>query len=339
MCPRKTDYYGQESCEVKNHLPRVDTTAIEEDLIEGLTCKSKRISSIHFYDAEGSRLFEEITNLPEYYPTRIEKGLLKELSRRLAGTLKHIDIVELGSGDNSKISILLDAVPPDKLESLRYIPVDVSISAIEESVDDLVDTYPGLTIHGMAADFTKQLHRIPDGGRRLFCFLGSTIGNLMREESIEFLRKLREVMRDGDTLLVGFDMIKDRAALERAYNDGCGVTARFNKNILSVVNGILGTDFDPEGFEHVAFYNDEDSRIEMHLRALKDQKISCPKSRSPIVIKRGEMIHTENSHKYSEETIEEMAAGAGLEIQDRITDENGWFSLVRFRRADADSND
>jgi L-histidine N-alpha-methyltransferase len=338
MNPRETNYQEQENCEVKNHLPHVDMTSVEEEIIEGLTCKNKRISSVHFYDAEGSRLFEEITTLPEYYPARTEKDLLEELSRRLGGTLKHIDIVELGSGDNSKISILLDAVPPDKLDSLRYIPVDVSLSAIEESVDDLVDSYPGLTIHGMAADFTKQLHRIPDGEKRLFCFLGSTIGNLSRDESIEFLRSLRNVMREGDTLLVGFDMIKDKGTLERAYNDSRGVTAEFNKNILNVANDILGTNFDPDKFEHVAFYSDEYSRIEMHLRALEDLEITCPKLTDPIRIERGEMIHTENSHKFSEEMIEELAAGAGLKIQDWTTDSNQWFYLVRFQKADENPN-
>jgi L-histidine N-alpha-methyltransferase len=242
--------------------------------------------------------------------------------------LKDIDIVELGSGDCSKISILLEAVPSRFLRSVRYIPVDVSQSVVEESAAILVSTFPGMSIHGVVADFMKQLDLIPKGLRRFFCFLGSTVGNLSKEDAIGFFRNLGKAMRTGDMLLLGTDMVKDKEILEKAYNDSAGVTAEFNLNILNVVNNIANTNFHPEAFEHMAFYNEELSRIEMHLKAIEDLEVVSPFIEENIIIRKGETIHTENSHKFTSERIEDFASAACLEIQHIFSDEKKWFSLI-----------
>jgi L-histidine N-alpha-methyltransferase len=313
---------------VDNFLLKIGRDAVIRDITEGLTCCEKHISCIYFYDAVGSKLFEEITRLPEYYPARTEKRLLSEAAFHVCNELKDIDIVELGSGDCSKISILLEAVPSHFLPSVRYIPVDVSQSVVEESAAILVSTFPGMSIHGVVADFMKQLDLIPKGLKRFFCFLGSTVGNLSKDDTVGFFRNLGKAMRDGDMLLLGADMAKDKDVLERAYNDNAGVTAEFNRNILNVVNNIAGTNFRPEAFEHVAFYNEELSRIEMHLKAKEDLEVVSPFIEEKIIIRKGESIHTENSHKFTREHIKNFASAAGLEIQRIFTDEKKWFSLV-----------
>jgi L-histidine N-alpha-methyltransferase len=314
-----------------NHMPDIDEDRVIGDLLKGLTCSRKYISCVYFYDAKGSKLFEKITRLPEYYLTRLEKDLLREAALELGSTLHDTDIIEFGSGDCSKISILFDAVPPDDMGSIRYVPVDVSRSAVEESADILVDLFPGLAIHGIIADFERRFSCIPEGTGRLFCFLGSTIGNFSNGRAVKFLSDLREVMRPDDMLLVGFDMVKEKEIIERAYNDSSLVTAEFNKNILNVVNALAGTNFTPDTFEHVAFYNGIDSRIEMHLRALEDLVISCPHVPDGIRIVRGETIHTENSHKYTTERMEELVSRAGLKVQTRYTDGDEWYSLALLR--------
>ncbi|MFW6121563.1 MAG: L-histidine N(alpha)-methyltransferase, partial [Petrotogales bacterium] len=164
---------------------------------------------------------------------------------------------------------------------------------------------------------------------KVFCFLGSTIGNLSMKKAQQFLVQLSEIMHSGDLLLLGFDMVKNKDILEKAYNDSKNVTERFNKNILNVVNSHIGTNFDPDNFEHVAFYNERFSRIEMHLKAIKDIEISCPSLPSNIYIEKGDTIHTENSYKFTDENVKSLAFGAGLEIQNIFTDRNKWFSLVQ----------
>jgi L-histidine N-alpha-methyltransferase len=313
---------------VDNFLLKIGTDAVIQNIAEGLTCREKYISCIYFYDAAGSKLFEKITRLPEYYLSRTEKSLLSQAAFHICNKLKDIDIVELGSGDCSKISILLEAIPSRFLRSVRYIPVDVSQSVVEESAAILVSTFPGMSIHGVVADFMKQLDLIPKGLTRFFCFLGSTIGNLSKRDTIEFFHNLGKAMRTGDMLLLGADMVKSIDVLERAYNDSAGVTAEFNLNILNVVNDIANTNFNPEAFEHVAFYNEEFSRIEMHLKAKKDLEVASPFIEGKIIIRKGETIHTENSHKFTPERIKDLASTAGLEIQHIFTDEKKWFSLI-----------
>lgn len=314
---------------IENLLPRIGKEDLIRKIVAGLTCRPKYIPSVFFYDAAGSKLFERITHMAEYYPTRTEKALLWKLAPRLGNTIKDMDIVELGSGDCSKISILFDCIDGLAIDTIRYVPVDVSRKAIEESADVLTSIYPKLTVHGVVADFLTQLHLLPSGRKRLFCFLGSTIGNLTEEQQSSFLWTLAQLMRPSDSLLLGLDMVKPKEVLEKAYNDNAGITAAFNRNILKVVNGLSQTDFDPDAFDHVAFYNERDYRIEMHLEARKDMVITSPVIPSPIVVNRSERIHTENSHKFTPARITELIGAAGLETESILMDPNQWFSLVR----------
>jgi L-histidine N-alpha-methyltransferase len=322
---------------VINFLPKLGKDDLRKEIIAGLTATNKSISSKFFYDAAGSKLFEEITQLPEYYLTRTEKSILKKVALEIGSDLKDLDIIELGSGDCSKISILFNAMPLRCIESVRYMPVDVSHTAIEESVSILLNNFSGLEIQAVVADFTRQLKLIPAGAKRLFCFFGSTIGNLTRDQAMQFINNLSDLMKAGDMLLLGVDMVKRKDILENAYNDSKNVTADFNRNILNVVNGFLATDFKPDDFEHLAFYNEEYSRIEMHLKALTNLEISSPHLAENIFIEKGECIHTENSHKFTDEFIDEFAEASGLEIKNRFTDDNKWFSIIQFYKIKKDS--
>ena len=238
-------------------------------------------------------------------------------------------IVELGSGDCSKISILLEAIHEDHLKTIKYIPVDLSQSAIEESANLLSERYPLVKIHGIVADFMRQLPLIPKAINRLFCFFGSTIGNLHRKQSLEFIVNISENMLPGDQLLLGLDMVKSKSILENAYNDNKQVTAAFNKNIMNVVNSLADTDFNPDHFEHVAFYNDEEARIEMHLKAKKSVEVICPYMDKKITIQKGETIHTENSYKFTAKHISHFGLYSGLEINNVFSDPENRFSLVQ----------
>lgn len=313
-----------------NLLHKMGEGDLRQEIIVGLTSNNKYISSKFFYDEIGSKLFEEITQLPEYYPTRTEKSILKNLAQEIGDRLKNVDIIELGSGDCSKISILFSEMPPKSLESIRYIPVDVSQAAIEKSAEILIDNFPGLEIKGVVADFTKQLKLIPKSQKRVFCFFGSTIGNFTREQAERFISELNMIMQPGDVLFLGVDRIKNKEILERAYNDKKNVTARFNRNILNVVNSLMDTNFIQADFEHVAFFNREESRIEMHLKAKKDLEINSPYLEDKITIKKDETIHTENSYKFTDKYIRKLASVSGLKIKKIYTDKNKWFSIVEF---------
>ncbi len=320
---------------VESCLPSIGGDTIARTILSGLSASPPRISSMFFYDAAGSKLFEEITRLPEYYPARTEKMLLAQAADSLGRELRDIDIVEIGSGDCSKISIILNAIPARNLTEIKYVPVDISQSAIEESAATLVSRFPGLRIHGVVADFLTQLDRIPKGHKRLFCFLGGTLGNLDHADARLFFDILRSCMQPHDLLLLGVDMVKPADILEAAYNDSSGVTAAFNRNILNVVNKLTGCNFDPLAFEHIAFFNGAFSRIEMHLRALRDMVISSARHSHKSALTKGEMIHTENSYKFTRESLEELLLPAGLRITRTMTDDNGWFSLFSIRKASA----
>ncbi len=322
---------------VLNFLPKIGKDSLRREIIAGLTSHKKHISSKFFYDAVGSKLFEEITRLPEYYLTRTEKSILQEVAHNTASKMKDLDIIELGSGDYSKISILFKAMPSECIESVKYIPVDVSQSAIKKSANTLLNKFPALKIQGIVADFTRQLKLIPTRTKRLFCFFGSTIGNFSQEKATQFMNNLSEVMHSGSGLLLGVDMVKNREILERAYNDSRNVTQAFNRNILNVVNSLIGTDLKPQDFEHVAFYNQEHPRIEMHLKAKKDIEISCAYLPKKIIMRKGETIHTENSYKYTNHSINKLASASGLEIKNRFTDKNNWFSVIQLYKKEENS--
>jgi L-histidine N-alpha-methyltransferase len=241
------------------------------------------------------------------------------------------DLIELGSGATVKVRILLDAAGKHSRGSMRYIPVDISESAITGACDDLLALYPELHVLGIVADFTQQMDAIPIEHPSMICFLGGTIGNMDPEESTAFLRGISQNLKPGDRVMVGFDMVKDRCLMEAAYNDSRGITARFNKNILGVLNHQLEADFDDGDFDHLAFFNGAESRIEMHLVANKDVHVRIQSIGLEIEMERGETIHTENSRKFTKESIEDMAGQAGLAIQSWHSDGDGWFRLVIMR--------
>lgn len=319
--------------EFNDCLPGIGIDNLREEIIEGLNADHKYISSKYFYDEIGSKLFEEITELEEYYPTRTEKSILKSAAHELVKDIEGMTIIDLGSGDCSKISILFDAIDDHLIETLTYVPVDFSISALKESAECLYKRYPDIEINAYAADFMHDLDFIPEEDQKIFCFFGSTIGNFSNHDAIEFLRSVEKVMNNGDGLLIGLDMVKDKTTLEKAYNDEKQITAFFNKNIINSINPIIKTEIDPKNFEHLAFYNDKKKRIEMHLEAIKDQEYITPFSPMPIVFKKGENIHTENSHKFTDNDIRNFAASSGLRIKNIHRDyPDNWFSLVLFTK-------
>ncbi|MBU8893825.1 MAG: L-histidine N(alpha)-methyltransferase [Bacteroidales bacterium] len=331
------NYYGTEVIDVQqikitNHLKDLGINNIRKEIIDGLKAEQKYISSKFFYDEKGSKLFEDITRLPEYYPTRTEKKLLKEIAPELMSNLHNIDIVEPGSGDCSKISILLQSIPIENLKTINYIPIDISHSAISESAQNLTEIFPDLSINGLVADFINQIELFQADNKRMFCFLGSTLGNFNEDVSNGFLINLSSIMHTGDTFLLGLDLVKPVHILHDAYNDSQNITAAFNKNILSVINNIIDSNFDIDDFEHKAFFNEQKSRIEMHLTAKEEMTITSPYTNSIISIKKGENIHTENSYKYSPEQIKKFEKTSGLTIKSMYTDPNKWFALVLFEK-------
>ena len=314
---------------IDNHLGALDEETIIQSIYSGLNALPKQIASMYFYDDVGTALFHEITQLPEYYLTRTEKSLLIDISPSIGRTLKDVDIVEIGSGSSEKISILLDSMPSDQIKSLRYIPIDVSRKAIEESAEILSDRYPDLNIYGIVSDFNKQLHLIPNDRMRIFLFLGSTLGNMTIREMRNFFGILSDMMQSGDMFLLGIDLVKPENILETAYNDNQYLTAKFNKNILKVVNILAGTDFQQDYFEHIAFYNEICTRIEMHLKATRSMVIQSSRFPDDIILEKGEMIQTENSYKFAPETIFKLARIVYLKVASIISDVNKWFGLIQ----------
>lgn len=324
---------------IENKLATINITDTIQSIYAGLKSTPKQISSMFFYDALGSKLFEDITHLNEYYPTRTEKKLLIEAFSQLGNELQGTDIIELGSGDCSKISLLMDSIPESEMENTCYVPVDVSYAAIKKSADILVERYPGLQIHGFVADFLTQLKIIPNGRKHLFCFLGSTLGNMTISQGKKFFSDIGEIMHAEDMFLLGVDMLKPVHIIERAYNDNQNVTEAFNRNILNVINHLTGSNFNPEWFKHIAFFNEQESRLEMHLEADKDMIISSKLFPFEINISKGERIHTENSYKYTKELINDLLQDSGLIPHQQISDENNWFSLFQLRKSDENSYD
>lgn len=317
---------------VKNLLPEIGIEKARNEIINGLSAKKKYISSKFFYNDTGSKLFEKITDLPEYYLTRTEKEILKNIAPGMMQNFRNADIIELGSGDHSKIDILLQALSEKNIPTINYIPVDMSEAAVKKSACILTKKYPELNIEGLVADFISQQNLIPNNKKRMFCFFGSTIGNFEEKEALNFLVSLSSNMKPDDTLLLGVDFIKPLNVLHDAYNDKQGITAAFNKNILNVVNDLIHSNFSPDDFEHYAFFNEVGSRIEMHLIANKKLIVSSPFHYETIVIRKNEAIHTENSHKYSMENINKFAVTTGLSIAELYTDPQNWFAIVKFQK-------
>ncbi len=314
--------------EVRNYFKESSNQQRASDVLAGLTANEKYIPSKYFYDARGSRLFELICRLPEYYLTRTELVLLRRFAGALMEGFQNGDLVELGSGANWKIRILLEAINSSSRSTIRYVPVDVSEPAILSATSELMSLYPDLTVAPVVADFTRDLHRIPSGRKKLVLFFGSTIGNLDEDEAKRFFRSLSECLGPEDRFLLGLDMIKPVEILEAAYNDRQNITAEFNKNILLVLNEELSANFEVADFEHVAFFNNEKERVEMHLRAKRRVTVTLRSVGKSIVIKRGETIRTEICRKFKRESVETITEEAGLRVSRWFSDPRNWFSIA-----------
>jgi L-histidine Nalpha-methyltransferase len=308
------------------HLSDGALASLPDDVRRGLGSTPKTLPPKYFYDARGSELFEQITELPEYYPTRAEQSVLDEVAAEIVADVDPQELVELGPGSARKTHALLD--PMMAAGGCRYVPVDVSESAVMESAARLAETYDGLEIHGVVGDFERHLDRIPRSGhRRLIAFLGGTIGNLDREQRQQMLRILAASLGPDDRLLIGTDLVKDREQLEAAYNDSAGVTAEFNRNVLHVLNANLGADLSPDRFEHVAFYDENGRWIEMRLRSLEDHSVRIDALDMNVRFERGEEIRTEISCKFTRHTLAREYSDAGLRMVSWHTDADGLFAL------------
>ncbi|MGK3938254.1 L-histidine N(alpha)-methyltransferase [Streptomyces caeruleatus] len=297
--------------------------ALRADVLKGLTHTPKSLPPKWFYDAHGSELFEQITELPEYYPTRAEREILVARSGEITAATGARTLVELGSGSSEKTRFLLDA-----LTGLHtYVPVDVSESALTQAGHALIAQRPELSVHALIADFTGGLSLPGTPGPRLVAFLGGTIGNLLPVERAAFLSSVRSLLSPGDALLLGTDLVKDENVLVRAYDDAAGVTAAFNRNVLTVVNRELGADFDPGAFDHVALWDAENEWIEMRLRSRTDQTVKVPALDLAVDFAADEELHTEISAKFRKEGVRSELSAAGLELAHWWTDGEGRFAL------------
>jgi dimethylhistidine N-methyltransferase len=293
------------------------------DVLAGLGAEPKRLSAKYFYDSAGSLLFEEITRLPEYYPTRTEIGILEDKAAEISALLpRGAALVEFGSGSTQKVRTLLRASP----QIAAYVPVDISADYLAEESRGLERDVPRLAVLPVAADFTRPFE-LPSSlrGRRVGFFPGSTIGNFEPVEAAAFLRLAADVLGPGARMIVGVDLVKDRDVLHAAYNDAAGVTARFNLNLLVRINRELGADFDLAAFRHRAFFNEKLRRIEMHLESLTEQTVRVA-GRS-FAFRAGETIHTENSYKYDPDTFRALAQAAGWRAIALWTDAREHFSV------------
>ncbi len=308
---------------------KAEDRAFAADAVAGLTASPKRLSPKYFYDSEGSELFERITVLPEYYPTRCELSILRERSGEIAALIpEKAALIEYGSGASTKIRILLSAIK----NLAAYVPVEISADFLDRQIAALRREHPGVAMLPVPADFTKPFElpvAIKDMPRVGF-FPGSTIGNFEPHEAAAFLRQAGRTLGTGAIFIVGVDLVKDTQVLKRAYNDNQGVTARFNLNLLVRMNRELGANFDVAQFEHHALFNREKSRIEMHLASRKRQKVRlCGET---IDFRAGETIHTESSYKYTLESFGAMARGSGWTPLKSWTDRDNCFSVHALRR-------
>jgi L-histidine N-alpha-methyltransferase len=318
---------------VEHALEGETTRTLAEDVLDGLTRPLKELPPKHFYDSRGAALFDQICELPEYYPTRTERAILERVADELIAATGASELVELGSGSAAKTRLLLDAMA--RAGTLqRFVPVDVTERVVRESAAELTREYPGLAVHGLIGDFERHLDRLPPAsGPRLLAFLGGTIGNFAPASRERFLRTIAGLLSDEDHLLLGTDLVKDRATLEAAYDDSAGITAEFNRNILHVINRELGANFDPAGFQHVARFDAQNEWIEMRLRAREVQEVVLPAIALKVRFAAGEELRTEISAKFTRERVAAELSAAGLASAAWHTDENEWFALSLARRA------
>ncbi|MEU4688647.1 L-histidine N(alpha)-methyltransferase [Actinoplanes sp. NPDC023714] len=301
--------------------------SLRADVQAGLTAPVKTLPPKWFYDNRGSELFEEITRLPEYYPTRTERAVLAEAAPEIARITDAKTLVELGSGSSEKTRLLLDAMlARGTLGS--FVPLDVSATFLSSSVETLIAEYPGLGVTGVVGDFAQHLGHLPDGDDRVVAFLGGTIGNLVPDERAAFLTSLRQALHPGEWLLLGADLVKDPAVLVPAYDDAAGVTAAFNRNVLHVVNRALGGDFDPSLFEHVALWDPQREWIEMRLRSTVAQRVRIAGLDLTVPFAEGEEMRTEISAKFRRAGLASELGAAGFELRHWWTDPRSWFGVT-----------
>jgi len=302
---------------------------LADDVRRGLTAPHKWLPPKYFYDQSGSQLFERITQLPEYYLTRVESSILEKIAPALVEHFFQGDIVEIGSGSSGKTRMVLGALDGNR-GRVRYVPLDVDRLTLETSASRILRDYPELGVHAVVGDFERDLVRLPPPtGRRMVMFLGSTIGNLDPPSRRSFLTGIRKLLRSADDrFLLGVDLDKDVKVLEAAYDDAAGVTREFNRNILRVVNREVDGDFRPEAFRHLAFYNLRDCRIEMHLVSDSSQEVRLRRLGLTIPFAAGESIWTESSYKFTRAGVEAMFGEAGLSLVEWHVDPEDYFALA-----------
>src|SRR4051794_6419573 len=314
---------------VESFVGEGEERALADDVLDGLTRPFKELPPKHFYDARGAELFDRISELPEYYPTRAERAILQERSEEIVAATGAAELVELGSGTAAKTRLLLSAMAEaGTLE--RYVPIDVTESMVLASADALVDEFPGLRVHGIVGDFERHLRHVPPpepGHPRVVAFLGGTIGNFPPGSRRRLLRSMGALLRPDDHLLLGTDLVKDPAVLEAAYNDSAGVTAQFNRNVLRVINRELDADFDVDGFEHVAFFDREREWIEMRLRALRRMDVRVRRLALEVSFAAREELRTEISAKFTVARLRRDLGAAGLALRQVLTDPEELFAL------------
>jgi L-histidine N-alpha-methyltransferase len=309
------------------HLTQTDIVrGLRSDVLTGLTATPKTLPPKWFYDARGSELFEEITRLEEYYPTRAEREVLADRAGEIAALTGARTLVELGSGSSEKTRLLLDALR-DAGTLREIVALDVSDAALEQSVAFLREAYAPAAVHGVVGDFTQHLALLPGTAPRMVAFLGGTIGNLVPAERAKFLSALRDNLQAGEWLLLGTDLVKDRDTLVRAYDDARGVTAEFNRNVLHVLNRELGADFDVPAFEHVAVWDEQEEWIEMRLRATRPMRVRVPEVNLAVDFADGEEMRTEVSAKFRPERVAAELAEAGFSLSKWWTDKLGRFGV------------
>jgi L-histidine N-alpha-methyltransferase len=314
---------------IEHHLDEAHERGLADDVLDGLTRPFKELPPKHFYDERGCALFDRITKLPEYYPTRAEREILETHAERIVAETGAAELLELGSGTAAKTRVLLDAMAAaGRLR--RYVPLDVAESVVRTSAEALVQEYPGLQVHGVIGDFERHLDRLPPpvpGQPRLVALLGGTIGNFPPGSRRRLLREIATLLGPEDRLLLGTDLVKDPAVLEAAYDDAAGVTAEFNRNMLRVLNRELDADFPLDGFAHVAFFDRRHEWIEMRLRALEPCSVLVRALGLQVQLEAGEEIRTEISAKFTRARIVEDYAAAGLRLAGWHTDAMARFAL------------
>ncbi|HEY5045444.1 MAG TPA: L-histidine N(alpha)-methyltransferase [Solirubrobacteraceae bacterium] len=321
----------EETIQIDSHLDGSEERSLAEDVLDGLTRPFKELPPKHFYDARGAELFDQICELPEYYPTRAERAILERTATELAALTNAVELVELGSGTAAKTRVLLDALHGAGTLK-RYVPVDVTESMVRDCAETLTEEYPGLRVHGVIGDFERHLDRVPPAiGPRIVAFLGGTVGNFQPGSRRRFLRSIGRLLGPEDHLLMGTDLVKDQEVLEAAYDDAEGVTAEFNRNVLRVVNRELDADFDPEDFDHIALFDTRNEWIEMRLRARREHTTMVRALDLPVHFRAGEEVRTEISAKFTPERLESDLSSAGLELVRWFTDPDELFALTLSR--------